>query len=178
MTDKTKDIFSISNLSTQMREASDEVEETVRTSLIPAAELIEESFARAAGAIKDSLADAAESGSLSFKKLSQSIASELAKVAIDKLIKTPLEGLMSGSVNGARASGGFIGSGQSYLVGEHGPEIFTPGSSGIVSPAVGDGSVTVNVNLSNVSDVQGFVRSETQLAAALSRALGRGSRNS
>ena len=34
---------------------------------------------------------------------------------------------------GAREKGGFVGTGRSYLVGEAGPEIFTPGASGQIS---------------------------------------------
>ena len=36
-------------------------------------------------------------------------------------------------IAGARAAGGPVGSGKSYLVGEHGPEVFTPGLSGAIS---------------------------------------------
>src|SRR5207342_1267633 len=37
----------------------------------------------------------------------------------------------------ARASGGPVSSGQSYLVGERGPEVFVPGSSGTVMASTG-----------------------------------------
>lgn len=49
---------------------------------------------------------------------------------------------------GARASGGPVAGGGSYLVGERGPELFTPGTSGNITPnnALGGGSITVNVN--------------------------------
>ena len=36
-------------------------------------------------------------------------------------------------IAGARENGGFVGSGRSYLVGEAGPEIFTPGASGQIT---------------------------------------------
>jgi hypothetical protein len=50
---------------------------------------------------------------------------------------------------GARAAGGLVAPGGSYLVGERGPELFTPTSSGNITPnnAMGGGStITVNVN--------------------------------
>ena len=50
---------------------------------------------------------------------------------------------------GARAAGGPVMSGSTYLVGERGPELFTPGASGTITPnnALGGGtSITVNVN--------------------------------
>jgi lambda family phage tail tape measure protein len=43
---------------------------------------------------------------------------------------------------GAFASGGYANAGMSYLVGEKGPELFTPGSSGTVSPNGSFGGVT------------------------------------
>lgn len=44
-----------------------------------------------------------------------------------------------------RASGGPVSAGSSYLVGERGPELFTPSSSGTILPNVGrGGSVVVN----------------------------------
>lgn len=59
-------------------------------------------------------------------------------------------GTVSGAVNevkylaGQRADGGPVSSGLSYLVGERGPEIFTPQTSGRIIP--NGGGVTVNIN--------------------------------
>jgi len=50
---------------------------------------------------------------------------------------------------GARAAGGPVMSGGTYLVGERGPELFTPGTSGSITPnnaLGGSTSITVNVN--------------------------------
>jgi hypothetical protein len=49
----------------------------------------------------------------------------------------------------ARANGGPVNFGSSYLVGEQGPELFTPSSSGNITPnhaLGGGGTITVNVN--------------------------------
>lgn len=45
-----------------------------------------------------------------------------------------IKGIASKGIAGARALGGPIGSGRSYLVGERGPELFTPGISGNIVP--------------------------------------------
>ena len=49
---------------------------------------------------------------------------------------------------GPRAAGGPVAPGGSYLVGERGPELFTPSSSGNITPngAMGGNTITVNVN--------------------------------
>jgi hypothetical protein len=49
---------------------------------------------------------------------------------------------------GARANGGPVMGGGTYLVGERGPELFTPGTSGNITPnhAMGGANITVNVN--------------------------------
>jgi phage-related minor tail protein len=65
-----------------------------------------------------------------------------------------LAGISTGSNNtngrfrGARANGGPVMGGSSYLVGERGPELFTPGTSGNITPngAMGGNTITVNVN--------------------------------
>jgi hypothetical protein len=47
----------------------------------------------------------------------------------------------------ARANGGPVSSGQPYMVGERGPELFTPGQSGFITPNGGGvGSITVNIS--------------------------------
>tara|TARA_B100000508_G_scaffold139177_1_gene136662 strand:+ start:621 stop:2684 length:2064 start_codon:yes stop_codon:yes gene_type:complete len=59
------------------------------------------------------------------------------------------------SISGRSANGGAALRGSSYLVGERGPEIFTPSSSGMVSPNIGGGtSIVVNVDASG-SNIQG-----------------------
>lgn len=70
-----------------------------------------------------------------------------------------------------RANGGPVGAGQSYLVGERGPELFVPRSSGTVVPndkLGGDNiSVVVNVDAKGTS-VQGNDQQGNQLGRALS----------
>jgi len=53
-----------------------------------------------------------------------------------------------------RAEGGPVTGGQPYIVGERGPELFTPGSSGNITPnhEMGGQAITMNINVSGVTD--------------------------
>jgi len=56
---------------------------------------------------------------------------------------------LAGISGGTRASGGPVAGGSTYLVGERGPELFTPTSAGNITPNGGFGggaNITVNVN--------------------------------
>jgi len=71
---------------------------------------------------------------------------------------------------GVRANGGPVSSGQPYLVGERGPEMFVPGAQGNIVPnnAMGGGAnVTVNVDASGSS-----VEGDGDQAAQLGKAIG------
>lgn len=56
---------------------------------------------------------------------------------------------VASAIAGARADGGPVSGGKTYLVGERGPELFTPSRSGNIIPngAPVGGNVTVNVNM-------------------------------
>jgi hypothetical protein len=60
------------------------------------------------------------------------------------------DALTLAGISGTRANGGPVMGGGTYLVGERGPELFTPSSSGSITPnnALGGGgaNITVNVN--------------------------------
>lgn len=163
-----------------VEEAAAEIEKIAQTRIAPAAALIDEAFATAANSIQSNLARAAERGEISMKKLTQALLRDLRRFAVDGLVRQPVQNLFTNlfasAFGGARAGGGPVASGASYLVGERGPELFTPGSAGTVRP-LGAAGVTVNISLPGVTDVQSFKRSETQVAAALARAVGRGQRN-
>jgi len=67
-------------------------------------------------------------------------------------ILTSLTAARSGGVEemrfrGARASGGSVSGGSSYLVGERGPEIFTPSGSGMITANGAGGTTNVTVNV-------------------------------
>ena len=88
-----------------------------------------------------------------------------------ELAADPFGGNVQLAIGGARANGGTVMAGNSYLVGERGPEIFTPGVSGGIATGVsGVGNVTVNVDASG-SSVQGDSSQANMLGAALGAAV-------
>lgn len=145
-----------------------------------AAEAIEDAFRTAGEAIEEALADAARAGELSFERLAQSVLRALAELAIDRVVQGPLtdilETVLGGVFGGARAAGGPVAPGVAYLVGETGPEIFTPASAGSVSSA-GSAPVAVHFHLGPGADAESLRRSEGQIASLVARAVARGRRN-
>ena len=55
----------------------------------------------------------------------------------------------------ARRQGGAVSENKPYMVGEAGPEVMIPGSSGFISPNLGGKSVNVTFNI-NAVDTAGF----------------------
>ena len=53
-----------------------------------------------------------------------------------------------------RANGGLVSSGRSYLVGERGPELFTPGATGFITPRAGNDNTRISVEASPYFDVR------------------------
>ena len=75
--------------------------------------------------------------------------------------------------DGPLASGGMAKGGRSYLVGERGPELFTPGVSGMVTPnhAIGGSTnIVVNVDASG-SSVEGDAEQSKELGRLISVAI-------
>lgn len=79
-----------------------------------------------------------------------------------------------GQFAGFAANGGRIQGGKSYIVGERGPELFTPGASGFVTPnhalGGGVGNIVVNVDASG-SSVEGNANEQKQLGEAIGIAI-------
>lgn len=176
MTEQISLHLNTTGLSDGLSQASAEISRVAREEIAPAASLIENAFSSLASAIERDLKRAARSGSLSLKGLANSIVNDLKRVAIDTFIRKPIENLLLGAFGGGRASGGFVAPGQSFLVGERGPEIFTPSASGRIGKT-GGAAVNVHITLPGVTDARSFRESETQLAAGLARVLARGQRN-
>jgi hypothetical protein len=82
----------------------------------------------------------------------------------------------SGSSNEKRAVGGPVTGGTTYMVGEKGPELFTPSSSGSITSnnRIGGESITINVTGNNFRDEQDMKK----LADIISQRLQRSSRRS
>ena len=76
---------------------------------------------------------------------------------------------LGASFGGARAAGGAVAAGRSYLVGERGPELFVPGASGAILPnGMGGGAVVVN-NYVTINDETDLKRSLPAILAETTR---------
>lgn len=144
-----------------------------------AADSIGQTMDRAFSAMENAIARFVVSGKASIADFVASVVSSLDRLAVKDYLLAPLEGVVSGvvqsimPVGGARAEGGPVDAGKSYLVGENGPETFVPSENGTIVPNARP-SIVLNVQ---ARDAQTFLKSETQLAAMLARALARGQRN-
>jgi tape measure domain-containing protein len=85
-----------------------------------------------------------------------------------------MTGGMPWSFGGAMAKGGPVSSGQTYMVGERGPELFVPGRSGtiVANDKMGGGSTNVVVNVdAKGSSVEGNEQGANQLGRVISAAV-------
>ncbi len=153
--------------------------------VLDATTTIENAVTKSFDAVAATIARAAVSGKTSIDQLVDAILADFERVAISQFIVKPIEGIvgslagdLGGVIGGALASGGPVAAGESYLVGEQGPELFTPSSSGQIVPngamPAARPSVVVNIN---TPDAQSFRKSQSQIAAMMARALARGQRN-
>lgn len=123
--------------------------------------------------MEDALVNFVKTGKLDFKSLADSIITDLIRIEVQRNIMGPLVGtadkpgilsqgisaVFSSIFGGGRASGGPVSSGTTYLVGENGPELFTPGASGSITPNGALGGTTVKVEvINNVTGAQAVTR--------------------
>lgn len=121
-----------------------------------------------------------------FKNIANQIISDLLRIAIRKAIIAPLTdalfggggsspiNLLSGTpfdLDGARAMGGPVLAGGTYLVGEDGPELFRPQSSGSIVPnhklsQMGGGAGGGSRNVVEIVDTTGLFKFRSQEYAA------------
>jgi hypothetical protein len=83
-------------------------------------------------------------------------------------------GSVIGAFGGGRATGGPVSSGTSYLVGERGPELFTPNTGGMITPnnrLGGSGSNVFNITVNGAIDAEGTARTIVDI---LNRSAARG----
>lgn len=144
----------------------------------PATEL-DAAFARVSESIGDHLEGAARRGELSFRAMADAARDALTDGVIENAGAGPLaaalNALAGGVFAGARADGGSVTSGGAYLVGERGPEVFTPAQSGDVAPLRAP-SVSVTMNFAAGADAESVRRSEAQITGLIARAVARGQR--
>lgn len=151
-------------------------------------------FERAGNLLERGLLSAIRRGSLGFEDLKQAAFRAIDQIAA-QAIQTGLGsifgsgsgggigGLLGGALGGlfglpGRATGGPVSPGRGFLVGERGPELFLPTSSGRVEPLttgqspVRDVKVAIQLNSpAGTSAPTALQRSSRQLASAVRRAL-------
>mgnify|MGYP005838177211 CR=1 FL=1 len=148
--------------------------------------------AEAAGrGIESALARAARGGRLEFEDLARVAARALGEIAAAALkiefgagAGGGVSGLVAGLVNASglpgRAAGGPVAPGRAYVVGEQGPELFVPTTSGRVEPGRGRSMQVVNLAVNLGSGARGspafMAQTGNQVARAVRRALLRAER--
>ena len=81
-------------------------------------------------------------------------------------------GAIDNVFGGGRANGGPVNAGTSYVVGERGPELFVPNTSGKIIPNGGSGGgSTINVTVNGAIDAEGTART---IVDVLNRSFSRG----
>jgi hypothetical protein len=155
---------------------------------------------RAGLAIENALVRAARTGKLGFedlKRVALSVMAEIASAAIRSGIEAALgqpgqgsDGGGSGGISGliaslaqilpailgspGRALGGPVAPGRAYMVGERGPELFVPTSSGRIETRSRGGRdirMKITINAPAGSEPQALARSSRQVARAVRAAL-------
>jgi hypothetical protein len=89
---------------------------------------------------------------------------EKVKDFIDLVKKNPIVSGISGLIDrvfgGGKAAGGPVNAGTTYLVGERGPELFTPSGSGTIIPnnKLGGGGGSINITVNGAIDPESTAR--------------------
>ncbi len=134
--------------------------------------------------MEDSLVNFVMTGKLEFRSLANSIIQDMVRITIQQAITAPFSNFLGGlfktpspapfkNVVSGKAMGGPVMGGKSYLVGEQGPEIFSPTTSGNITPnhQLGNTSVVVNVDAKGDSQVQGDQGQASALGKLISAAV-------
>lgn len=121
------------------------------------------------GAFGNAFSELLEQGKINFRTFTASLLADLAKVYVQSQLIRPLVGAIGGVLSGGlagiggvagaegatglaslfggfRAEGGPVSAGKSYVVGEHGPELFTPRASGTITANGAGGSNVYNID--------------------------------
>jgi len=102
----------------------------------------------------------------SLSEVLKGLAQDILRIATRKLVTEPLGQVFTNAIGsffgGGKATGGDVIGGRSYLVGENGPEMFTPRTTGSITPSSGGGAggATIVQNINVSTGVQQTVRAE------------------
>ena len=145
--------------------------------------IMKQSAADSITGMADAIADMVVSGKADFAGLAKSVLADLARMIVRALIFKAISAAFGGTSIGnflgipGKAHGGRVQAGDTFTVGERGPEILTIGSqSGNITPnsALGTGGVTNIFNLtSNVTVPSGSGGNDTEAANKIAKAVTR-----
>lgn len=146
---------------------------TARLDLVAQKTKEAKTFAEEFGLSFSSAFEDAVVGGEKFSNVLKGLADDILRIIVRQQVTEPLGkavsgidwgGLFSNLIGGTRANGGPVTGGTSYLVGERGPEIFTPASTGRIT-ANGAGGGPMTVRIVNESGNQVQASSATQSTA-------------
>jgi phage-related minor tail protein len=168
------------SLDNGLSQASTALDQFARGPAQDSADYIGDAFAKAGKRISSALGEAARTGEISVKGLAAAILRDLSNLAIERFVTGPINNVLGSILKstpsfGARANGGPVTAGGAYLVGECGPELFTPNTGGSIGAAGLGMPVTIHINMPAGSSLADAKRSSNQVASALARAVYRGS---
>ena len=154
---------------------AERLKEELKQALKDNADVLESSKA-IGSAMEDAMmamVDGTKSVKDAFKDMASAIIKDLYRIYVVKKITGMITGAIDSylapgvgeaqaAVSGAVANGGPVQAGQRYVVGERGPEMFTPNVSGTITPnsQMGGSGVTVVQNINISTGVQQTVRAE------------------
>ena len=133
-------------------------------------------YAGIASTIETGIVDALEgaiNGTKTLGEVAQSVFGSLQRQLLDFGVNAALSSIPGIGKFFARANGGPVSSGKSYMVGERGPEMFVPNTGGRIVPNSdmgGSTNVVVNVDASG-SSVEGNEQDSRQLGRAIASAV-------
>lgn len=175
-------IFDQTNALEEQGKAQDELDKKQKK----AGERMQALYADIGTTIKDSVVDGitgAIQGTKKLKDVAMDLMNKLLSKLIDFAVNAALFGLGGmGSGGGllgglfkfpAKAMGGPVSGGSTYMVGERGPELFTPNRSGTIIPnhaLTGNSNITVNVDATG-SSVEGNAEDSKRLGEAIGIAI-------
>jgi 2-hydroxychromene-2-carboxylate isomerase len=141
----------IEDMTSRLSAANEEANKTI-PAMSQLAQISEDAGAMIAQGFEDAILSGQKLG-----EVVRSLGQDLVRLVFSQLITQPLAAGIGGAIKSAfgfRAMGGPVSAGSPYVVGEKGPELFVPSSSGSIVPngamgssGGGSGGVTVNYNI-------------------------------
>jgi tape measure domain-containing protein len=171
-------------LGAQTRQTSEQFKTAFGEKLVSYMKTVNDFGGQVAGVItktfqgaEDAIVKFVQTGKMNFSDFANSIIAEMIRIAVRQAIIAPIMNMFGGWMSklfpGKKAAGGPVSGGKPYIVGERGPELFTPNSNGSITPnhAVGGTTnVSVSVDATN-TEVQGDEDTSRELGKLIGAAV-------